>query len=339
MGVSVVICTHNGATRIPAALAALRAQRVPPELGWEVILVDNASSDDSAEIAQNAWHEGPAPLRVVREERLGLVHANRRGFLEARYELVSFVNDDNAVAADWVARVAELMTAHPEVGACGGFAEAGTTAPLPAWFERYRIHYAVGPQATAAGPLAAPVALWGAGLSVRKAAWLALESNGFEPLAVGRQGAALGAGEDYELSHALRLAGWTLWYSPDLRIRHVIPAERLRWTYLRRLHRGFGAASVAHDPYLRAGAPASRAERLGLAWAAELGTAGLSLARVAHHAVLGRFLEGDPAVLRSDLLAGRARELLRRRGRYDETLAALRGARWRQLDLRSNRRA
>lgn len=338
MGVSVVVCTHNGAARLPRALAALRAQRVPPQLAWEVVVVDNASSDASPEVALRAWGDGPVALRVCREERLGLVHANRRGFAEAAHEFVSLVNDDNAVAEDWVAEVAALMAARPEVGACGGFGEIETAGPLPEWFERYRVHFAVGPQAPAPGALAAPMVLWGAGLTVRQAAWLALERGGFEPLAIGRQGRALGAGEDYELGHALRLAGWTLWYAPELRFRHVIPAERLRWDYLRRLHRGFGAASVAHDPYLRAVSPGSAAG-FAPAWGVELAKASGALLRHAHHVALGRFLEGDPAVLKGDLLVGRLAQLLNWRGRYDRALAAVRDARWRQLDLNSSRSA
>lgn len=328
LSVSVVICTHNGALRLPRALASLRAQRVPLGLPWEVIVVDNASSDASGDVARSAWGKGQAALRVVREERLGLVHANRRGLVESRYDLVSLVNDDNAVAEDWVACAAQLMAAHPEVGACGGCGEAEAEAPLPDWFARYQRHYAVGAQAESAGALTqAGTALWGAGLTVRKAAWLALEAGGFEPQALGRYGASLTAGEDYELCYALRLAGWSLWYAPELRFRHVLPAPRLAWAYLRRLHRGFGVASVAHDPYTQ---PVARENGVELAWAREAAIAALRLLRFAPHVALGGFLEADPAVLKSDQLAGRLGELLRRRRRYDRSFAALRRAAWRQ---------
>lgn len=52
LGVSVVIPSYNGADRLPATLAHIAAQRVPPGLEWEVVLVDNASSDGTAEAAR-----------------------------------------------------------------------------------------------------------------------------------------------------------------------------------------------------------------------------------------------------------------------------------------------
>src|SRR6185437_5482655 len=67
LGVSVVICTYNGAARLPRTLAHLAAQENTGAIAWEVLVVDNASTDDTAEVARRCWPaHAPAPLRIVR---------------------------------------------------------------------------------------------------------------------------------------------------------------------------------------------------------------------------------------------------------------------------------
>jgi glycosyltransferase involved in cell wall biosynthesis len=102
-GVSIIICCHNSSTKLPATLSHLRKQQVPRELPWEVVVVDNASTDGTSCVALNNWpQDAPTTLRVVTEKRLGLSHARTRGLLEAKYEIVSFIDDDNWVCSSWV---------------------------------------------------------------------------------------------------------------------------------------------------------------------------------------------------------------------------------------------
>ena len=90
-----MICSHKGAPRLSATLGHLAVQGAPAGLGWEVLVIDNASTNDTAAVARGAWPSAaPAPLRIVVEPRLGLGHARARGLTEARYEVVSFVDDD-----------------------------------------------------------------------------------------------------------------------------------------------------------------------------------------------------------------------------------------------------
>ena len=252
LGVSVVVCCHNGAKRLPQTLAYLSMQQVVGNLSWEVIVVDNASTDKTSQIASASWPDNaPCPLRVVCEPRLGLSYARQHGFAESNFEVVSFIDDDNWVCADWIQFVSEIMSQHPAIGACGGYSEAVSEIEVPQWFDRYKESYAIGTQGEQAGDITWTRGyLWGAGLSIRKLAWEGLIQKGFRPLLMGRQGTRLTSGEDCELCFALRLAGWRLWYDPRLRLQHFIPAHRLEWNELRRRRRGSGAASVECDAYL-----------------------------------------------------------------------------------------
>lgn len=250
MNVSIVICCYNSAPRLPETIQHLLAQEVPDGLLWEVIVVDNACTDNTAQVARSLWpDDAPAPLRVVSEPEPGLSNARRKGFEVAQYELVSFVDDDNWVAPDWVRLVSEIMTAHPEVGALGGRTEAVFEDDPPEWFENIQDQL-VGRQDDLAGDVTETKGnLIGAGLTVRISAWHDLLHKKFQSLLKGRTGAILLSGEDYEICYALRLAGWKLWCEPNLRLEHYMPNTRLQWEYLRRLNRGFGISRVGLEPY------------------------------------------------------------------------------------------
>ena len=249
--VSVVICCYNSAKRLPSTLDHLKLQDVPSDLLWEVIVVDNASTDDTAKVALSIWpDEFPAPLRIVREPKLGLSHARKRGISEAQYEIVSFLDDDNWAGPSWIREVSRIMTTHPEVGACGGRTEAVTEINPPFWFSDYLVNYGIGQQSEEAGDITWSRGwLWGAGLSLRKKAWCELIENGFQPILSGRCGNKISSGEDVEICYAFRLSGWHLYYSDELFLRHFIPAERLTIDYLSNLKFGFGAQTIGFDPY------------------------------------------------------------------------------------------
>ena len=98
--ISVCICTCNGAERVGLVLEALAAQ-TDRSAGWEVLVVDNASRDDTGAVVQAAFAAHlPGRGRLVREERPGLMHARRRATDEARGATIVFLDDDNIPAPD-----------------------------------------------------------------------------------------------------------------------------------------------------------------------------------------------------------------------------------------------
>lgn len=339
-GVSIVICCHNSALRLPATLECLALQEVPGGVSWEIILVNNGSTDATTDVARAAWADiKQIPLLVVDEPILGLSQARATGLRKASFEYVCFVDDDNLVGPDWISRVANTMHTHPEVAALGGPSVAVTQMAVPQWFHRFQIHYAVGAQSEKAGDITWTRGyLWGAGLTIRNAAWQELARLGFRSLLSDRRGTTLASGGDVELCYALRLAGWKLWYEPGLLLRHFLPENRLSWTYLRRLHRGFGAASVGHDPYLMTlnASAKSLQGKFGLIWTWQTRAAMQGLARRYRTLIAGLQypMEGDPEVLSVERLRGRLWELLRRRQAYDESIWEISNAVWRTVPCR-----
>lgn len=337
-GLSCVICCHNSAERLPQTLKHLAAQNVQEGLKWEVIIIDNASTDETEKTAVFTWNSTgkPAPLRVVYEQRLGIGHARYRGIAEAKYNFVSFIDDDNWVSPTWVKMSLEFIQNHPDVGACGGLNKAVSNISLPWWFEKFQRSYAVGPQSEEPGDITRyPGVLWSAGMIIRKRAMLELINDGFSPLVIGAIGEKiLMRSEDYEMCMALRLRGWKLWYEPRLQLKHYIPAERLNWQYLRRLLRGVGMSSLGLDPYyfaLQNKKMKKFKQRFFIrTWQIQVLISLITLSRYFRKLILSMTypLEGDADTLLIERSIGRLLALLKQRKKYDIMLKKIQIAPW-----------
>ncbi len=336
-GVSIVICCHNSSRRLPQTLQHLLAQEVEDGINWEVIIVDNASTDDTSQAALTSWTSNcPVPLRVVSEPRLGLSHARYRGLAEANYEIISFVDDDNWVCPNWIETVSRVMSQQPKVAVCGGASEALYEEDPPEWFFRYAHFLAIGPQADIAGNVTwTRGCLWGAGLNIRKSAWMRIVDEGFSPLLIDRQGERLSTGGDVELCFALRLAGWQIWYEPSLVLKHFIPHSRLQWSYMRALARSNGRANVWYDPYLFSikGNPDRFKGRLGRIWTSRANQALQELLKRRWKAIVRCYpdLEGDVEVLAIEIHLGELLEVLSKRVEYDRSIENVWRAKWRRI--------
>jgi glycosyltransferase involved in cell wall biosynthesis len=250
-GVSVIICCHNSEKRIPDVLKHLMLQRVAETISWEVILVDNASEDDTVEVAKRTWNLWDhVPLRFYYEPEKGLSNARKKGILESAFNIVSFIDDDNWVNERWVQDVYLHMKNYPEVAIIGGKGEAVFEQQPPEWFDRFKRCFAVGPQTQKDGFTNNDAELvYGAGLSLRKDAWDSILKKGFYFHLSGRKGNSLSSGEDSEMCLAVRLSGYKILYDSQLTFKHLMPASRLKWSYLMKLASAFGRAQVIIDIY------------------------------------------------------------------------------------------
>ncbi len=327
-GLSFVVCCHNSAGRLPQTIKYLAAQRTYEGLQWEVVVVDNASTDDTVQVASSLWKRAgePAPLRIVSEPRLGIGYARYRGIEVADYEFISFIDDDNWVDPDYARVGFEFMRNHPDVGSCGSLNEAVSDVDLPWWFERFYRSYAVGPQSEGPGDITwKSGVLWSAGMILRKTAIQELLDNGFSPMVVGAQGEkVLMRSEDYEMCLALRLRGWKLWYEPGLKLKHYLSSNRLEWNYLRRLLRGVGASDPGLRPYYRAGSDKTEC------WQWFFLRTAIVLLKNPWKLILSAIApcEGDEKVLMIERLTGTLMALMRMRAQYNAMVEKVVRAGW-----------
>ena len=246
-GVSFLICTYNGAQRIPETLTCLAQQKGASAIKWEIILVDNASTDDTIAIAQQHWEKlgSPALLRTFKEPQPGKNFAVKVAFSQSSYCYVCIVDDDNRLAPDYLRIGYEILESNSIIGILGGQNTGVFEVSPPDWFSAYQTLYAVGPQLRPYQSVPLPdglveeAVLWGAGMFVRTEVWYKLRQKEFKSLFLGRQSTKnLTAGEDDEMCYAARLLGYKIWYSSKLTLQHYMTANRLTEAYRNRLFYG-----------------------------------------------------------------------------------------------------
>jgi glycosyltransferase involved in cell wall biosynthesis len=251
-GVSLIICTYNGAGRIVKTLEHMLRQEVASHIRWEVIVVDNGSADQTAQMAADTW-QSVIPLKIVPEMRRGITFAREGGIAHAAYEFISFIDDDNWIATNWVNEVYKSFTENHAAGMCGGANEAVFEVPPPLWFNSVQACYAVGKQGDKTMDVTHTRGfLWGAGMSFRKSYYLKIISAGFIHHTTGRVGSRLSAGDDAELSIAFIAAGYRLWYVDSMNLMHFMPATRLTWFHAKGIFTGLGESEYLLDLYRHA---------------------------------------------------------------------------------------
>ena len=242
---SVAIRTFNSARHLPQLLKALHAQANVDGLAWEVVIVDNNSTDDTVEIIrQFAAQWQICPLRHVVESRQGASYARQRAIAEAAGSWVAFLDHDNIPDENWVAAAHRFAQAHPQAAAFGGQIHARYESPPPQHFERIASFIPVIERDeslcfTQGWRHLSNMVPPGAGLVIRRQAWqqhvprnLSLKGPVGHSLTL--------KGEDVDALLYLKKAGWEIWFNPEMHISHTIPNQRFERDYLLRFFRGIG---------------------------------------------------------------------------------------------------
>ncbi|MGP1382254.1 MAG: hormogonium polysaccharide biosynthesis glycosyltransferase HpsE [Thainema sp.] len=241
---TIAIPTFNGEQRLPAVLDRLHRQTGTEQFRWEIVVVDNNSTDQTAQIVRHYQQQWTAawPLRYCTESKQGAAFARQRAVEMAQGEWIGFLDDDNWPAPDWVAMAYAFGRAHPQAGAYGGRVRPRfePDVQVPERFEQIAPYFAIVERGAEAHQYQFDQKMLppGAGLVVQRQAWLASVPH---QLVLNHRGKeAFLASEDLEAVLHIQKAGWQIWYAPTLEIWHHIPAWRLEPDYLLSLVRCIG---------------------------------------------------------------------------------------------------
>jgi GT2 family glycosyltransferase len=229
--VSVLICTRDRTDSVRTTLHSLLGCRYPASR-YEVVVVDNASAEDSLSrmvAAEFADHE--VNVRVEPEPEPGLSHARNRGLAVARGELVLFADDDVLLDRQWIAALAEPF-ADPKVGASSGMTLPDVLeTPTQRWvegfggraraFEKRVFDLAAPPPDRPLFPFT--IGEFGAGRNMAFRREPLLELGGFDP-ALG-PGTIAHDGDDVEALLRVLLAGWRIVHDPAAIVWHAHPRD------------------------------------------------------------------------------------------------------------------
>ncbi|MGC8862118.1 MAG: glycosyltransferase [Armatimonadota bacterium] len=247
--ISVIICTWNRSDGIRAALGGLARQTLPPE-EFEALVVDNNSRDDTRQVVASIASTAPYPVHYILETRQGKCWALNAGITAANGEIVACLDDDCVPDDDWLAQIAGAFE-REEVGIVGGpclsvFSEDvradeyrhflgrrffGDFAPYTAFTEIFDKNL----------PL-------GMNLAFRKE--VADAVGGFDVRLGPRPEAHFGR-EETAFIRAAQRAGYRVFYSPSMVVRHHIQDGRVTWEAIRR-QGYFSGRGVCKERYGRA---------------------------------------------------------------------------------------
>ncbi|MCB0728450.1 MAG: glycosyltransferase family 2 protein [Ignavibacteriae bacterium] len=327
-GVSIIVCCYNSEKLLPLTLKKLTELTKPEDIGLEIIVVDNNSSDNTFSLAQKILegNENNFDFRILKQNIQGLSHSRMMGIENARFEYIIFCDDDNHLHKDYIEKAFKIMDSHPETAVLGGESFPVSSVEFPFWFDKFSSSYACGKQYEEDGDVTdSRGEIWGAGMVIRRSALNEIISKGFKSILSDRTGDQLFSGGDIEFCYALRLAGWNIRYDSSLKLDHIIHPGKLNWNYLIKLSKGFGKQKVYLDAYTKSGNPVT-----DNAWKEEARHIIGKLRRTGLHKAAGyKFLkEGNPDLIKIEKLLGKLFELYKIKNKYSLNIENIRAASW-----------
>ncbi len=251
-GVSVIVCCYNSVSRIEPTLKHLARQCKVPHANYELIIVDNGSTDDIEFFCKKVWSEdgNPYNLKVVREPEPGLSNARIKGLKEASYGICVFCDDDNWLSDQYLKSVLSEFENNLRLGALGGNPSAVSSLPIPDWFSYKASHFAA--KSMGDGVLKYPEVktVYGAGMALRKEPFLQALNAGFQFALSDRKKKKLSSGGDLEICYLYTLMNFDLIYQPALKFKHFMEPNRLSKEYLFRLLKSNTRSAARLYPYV-----------------------------------------------------------------------------------------
>jgi glucosyl-dolichyl phosphate glucuronosyltransferase len=227
---TVAIPTWNRATLLDQTLTQLHRLRIPSDVEWELLVVNNNCSDQTdATIFKHANH---LPIRRLFEPTPGCASARNLAVAEARGEWILWTDDDVLVSPEWLAAYHEASKRWPDAGYFAGLIEPWFECDPPAWvLENTKVLEGVlairnfGPDEHRLSESEIP---WSANMAVRKELF---KDTPFDPtLGATKDGGYLG--DEVKFIESLQSRGILGAWVPRARVRHFIPKRRLDRAYV-----------------------------------------------------------------------------------------------------------
>lgn len=246
-GISVIVCTYNREDDLAVCLKALAKQTLSKRV-HEIIVVDNNSTDGTAELAES-YCDRYRHFKYIFAPKQGLAHARNVGMQAAEFPIALFTDDDAIPPMEWAEQYHErFLKAEPSVVCIGGEIEAVFETPRPIWLTDNLMR-----------PLSAYLGWsetarmlgdyeWACEVNSAYRIAPVLELGGF-PEELGRIGTNLLSGEN-AINAVLAKKGYTFFFDPAIIVKHKVPASRLTRDWFRRRYFWQGITSWMVRDYL-----------------------------------------------------------------------------------------
>ena len=229
--ITIAICTYNRSDALERCLGAL-AEQTCAKTRFDVLVVDNASTDDTPAVARRFEQRSPA-FRYVYEPVQGLARARNRALSQCESDILGFTDDDAIPNRDWVDSILETFRRLPEVyAAIGGEIEPLWEHERPQWLDDEMLR-----------ALSARLGWDTRERELKSVEWICevncayrtkvLSRYGGFPENLGRKGDLLLSGENYVNEH-MRKDGCRFYFNPAVLVQHCIPKARTTQTWFKR---------------------------------------------------------------------------------------------------------
>lgn len=235
---SIIVPTYNCCRMLPECVASLRAQTYPQE-AYEIIVVDNNSTDETPQVIQRLNQQSGKEIRYALEKRPGLMEARHAGARAAKNEILAYTDDDVVADPGWLAGLARAYD-ELEADCVGGKILIRWDKEPPSWVLPYQgvmgqIDH--GPTLKILNP---GQYIYGGNFSIRRSRLF--EIGGFNPDQIGEH--LIGDGE-IGLCDKIHTAGWRMAWAPDALVWHLqSAAKNATLADLKRRYANNGVATV-----------------------------------------------------------------------------------------------
>jgi len=242
MKITVILCTYNRCQSLAKTLESVAASTLPNSVQWEVLVVDNNSTDHTREVVGDFCQRYPNLFRYVSESRSGKSFALNTGVCEARGDVLAFVDDDVTVEPTWLQNLTAALNDGEWAGTGGRTLPAQAFTP-PRWLALHLLgalcaHFDLGD-----APCELDRAPYGANMAFRKEMF---ERYGLfrSDLGPSPNPEIPRPNEDTEFGRRLMAAGERLRYEPSAVVHHPVPEDRLTKEYFLAWWFDFGRATM-----------------------------------------------------------------------------------------------
>lgn len=230
MDLSIVMSTFNRPEDTLRFLASLETTLTRTNVEWEVIVVDNNSTDNTPDLVASYIDKAGYPLRLVTERRKGRSAGINAGIHASSGRYLAFTDDDILVTPDWVQCIVDYLDQHPEAGCVGGMVKLFNTADAPITINTSTVlavidHASFTPHNTP---------ILGCNTAIRRSL---LNSIGLFDLELG-VGTPTRSGEDVDLVYRVLKSGLEVHYVPAIVVFHN--HGRRTPDQIRHVRRGYG---------------------------------------------------------------------------------------------------
>jgi len=232
MDISVVICTYNRSHNLKGVLKSLSEQIMPKELQWEIIIVDNNSTDETKSVVEGFKAFSGLRINYFFEPKQGKSYALNTGIQKAQGDIIAFTDDDIMVPTNWVEAIYSSFKKYCCDGLCGRI-HIKLPQRIPPWLTKELwgflgyLNYGDEPF------FITEEAIFGGNVVYTRAV---IERTGMFDVNRGRSADKLLGGEDVEYGERVVRQGNRVLYQPDLQVYHVIPSSKIRRRYFLKLH-------------------------------------------------------------------------------------------------------